>query len=125
MTVCAHILPATGNTTDFAVQTVTREAFKAFSRVVGVGSVAQLIFPQLWLGYGLGAFPMLGSFAKGDQQLKQCSYLQDNTRPTLNVPGLEWAALRGPRDEHEAFCFLTYMFISHCTASYLLLEFVG
>lgn len=54
----AHISAVTSNRIAFAVHTVSR-AFKSFARAAGVGSVAEIMLPNLRLDNSVGDFRVL------------------------------------------------------------------
>lgn len=51
----AHILPATGNMNGFSAQTVVRD-FTTLAKTDQMGSLEQLMAPDLWLDRGLVEF---------------------------------------------------------------------
>lgn len=68
--------------------------------------------PYLWFDHELRESKVLGSGAGGYAPLKQCPFLEASTRPMHDGSGVDSPALHRSPEEDEAFCFLTYMFLS-------------
>lgn len=111
-TTIAHMLPATGNRSGFAVQTVAN-AFTVFVRAAEVGSGAQGMGPYLLSDHELRELEGLKYCAWGYAPLEQHTSLDADKRIRYDGTILESAALCLSPADNGAFRFLNYIFLSH------------
>lgn len=68
---------------------------------------------------------MLWNGANGNTQLEQPASVEATIGPMHDLPCIDSTALHRFHRKYEAFCFVTYIFRPTCTASYLLIVYIG